>query len=101
MKFPSKRQFTSWLQQKPDGSVVGEACSNGRCPLARYLEEHGAPAPYVRPDAAALNSCWRPSADGVVRRHLPQWANEFAKEIDFNRHGGVSKGVCLNIISRL
>jgi hypothetical protein len=98
MRFPAQKNFRSWLEGKDSDTVVGEACSHGRCPLARYLEEHGALAPYVRPDRVARNSCWRSTDSGADRHILPKWANEFAKALDRSTHGGVSRDFCLQVL---
>ena len=99
MNFPARKKFEEWLRTQPAETLVGECCSLGRCPLAKFLEFRGAPNPYVRPDQTALNSCWRPS-DGGPRRPLPQWANNFAREVDLYRHSGwIEAGRCLEILS--
>jgi hypothetical protein len=83
MDFPTKAEFRAWLKSLKPSDCVGIACRLGDCPLASYLNDHGAAgSAYVRPDRFVEESCWRISDDGSGRQTLPPWANEFGIYVD-------------------
>lgn len=83
--------FTRWLQSKPDDFVFRGVESCFHCPIAEFLREHGAPAPYVW-----LDSYTRDERFGHYNR-LPPWATWFSRSM--KRAGDLTRDEALRILT--
>lgn len=69
-------RFRAWLTEQAASSIVGQAVSSSKCPLARWIA------------ASSSRSClvgqtWYQCPSSAPARRLPAWACDFSLLIDY------------------
>lgn len=66
----------AWAESKPKGDIVGNACTNTRCPIANYLGDMTNKLWSVGPSIRTMNGATRERID------KPAWVQELIERVD-------------------
>lgn len=68
------QHIREWAESKPEGSRVGEACTNSKCPLANYLNEQTGHVWTVGPSIHVMGR--------DIRLDKPSWVQMLIEVVD-------------------
>lgn len=92
-----RNKFTDWLKSRPPTEIIGENRDCHCCPIARFYVEASGGCEVVIGERDGRLTIDR----GYAERVLPRWAANFVFQIDGERHGKITAGRALEVMTAI